>query len=357
MFMGDYIHKWVIFLLVAAAIPWLPVYGTALADNIRPAYLDIEEFETGALRVVWKVPLNQNVPARFRPSFPESFKVSSPKKRVKTPNAVIEKWTMVSGTERLAGATIGIEGLEETTTDALVRVQLADGSLHRAVLRPTERSTTVPFSEPTASQQETGVRSMLRLAGRWWYLLMFLAAWLLSLAPSARRRGIILCALALFAGCLCGHALGGLPLHDKLFGPKTPSDREAKRILRGLMLNTYRAFILDKDEDIYDVLARSVAGEFLSEVYLQNKEALRFDATDGAASIVDRLDVKSIESMKRLTDGAIAVVVTWDVYGSVLHWKHIHFRCNTYKAELTIVPTDNYWKLTSVQLLDEERVI
>jgi len=167
----------------------------------------------------------------------------------------------------------------------------------------------------------------------------------------------MLCTVALVAGSLCGHALGGLPVHDKLFGNKMLSDMEAKRVLRGLMLNTYRAFILDKDEDIYDVLARSVAGEFLSEVYLQNKEALRIDATEGAMSIVDRLDVKSIESMKRLTNGAIAMVANWDVYGSVYHLNHIHFRCNTYKAELTIMPDDNYWKLTRVQLLDEERVI
>jgi hypothetical protein len=357
MFRHIIIYKYLILILTLGAMLCPAMDDTALADNIRPAYLDIEEFETGALRVVWKVPLNQNVPARFRPSFPESFKVSSPVKRVKTPNAVIEKWSMVCDTERLIGATIGIEGLEETTTDALVRVQLADGSLHRAVLRPTERSTTIPASVPTVSQQESGVGLVLRLADRWRYVVLFLAAWLLSLSPGARRRGIMLCTVALVAGSLCGHALGGLPVHDKLFGNKMLSDMEAKRVLRGLMLNTYRAFILDKDEDIYDVLARSVAGEFLSEVYLQNKEALRIDATEGAMSIVDRLDVKSIESMKRLTNGAIAMVANWDVYGSVYHLNHIHFRCNTYKAELTIMPDDNYWKLTRVQLLDEERVI
>jgi hypothetical protein len=303
------------------------------------------------------VPLNQSVPARFGPSFPESFKVSSPRKRVKTPNAVIEKWTMVCGKGKLAGAIIGIEGLEETTTDALVRIQLADGSLHRTVLRPTERSTTVPGVKPTVSQRECGVQSALRLADRWRYVLLFLAAWLLSLTAGARRRGILLCSVALVAGSLCGHALGRVPVHESLFGTEIPSDMEAKRILRGLMLNTYRAFMLDKDEEIYDVLARSVAGDFLSEVYLQNREALRIDATEGAVSIVDRLDVKSIESMRRLEDGAIAMVTDWDVYGSVRHSGHIHFRCNTYKAELTIVPTDNYWKLTRVQLLDEERVI
>jgi hypothetical protein len=162
---------------------------------------------------------------------------------VKMPNAVIEKWTMVCGTEKLAGATIGIEGLEETTTDALVRIQLADGSLHRAVLRPTERSTTVPASEPTVSQREGGVRSVPKLADRWRYLSLFLAAWLLSLTPRARRRGIMLCTVALIAGSLCGHALGRLPVYDKVFGPKMPSDMESKRILRGLMLNTYKSMM------------------------------------------------------------------------------------------------------------------
>jgi hypothetical protein len=180
------------------------------------------------------------MPARFTPSFPEPFKVSSPKKRVKTPNAVIEKWTMVCGTGELSGAVIGIEGLEETTTDALIRIQRADGSLHRAVLRPTERSITVPASEQAVSRGEGGVRSMLGKALRWRYLLLLSAAWLLSFVPGARRRGIILCAVALAAGSLAGYALGGFAVHDQLFRSGMPSDMEAKRILRGLMLNTYR---------------------------------------------------------------------------------------------------------------------
>ena len=142
---------------------------------------------------------------------------------------------------------------------------------------------------------------MLRLAGPWRYLMLFLAAW--------------------------------------------------------LMLNTCRAFMLDRDKEISDVLARSVAGEFLSKVYLQNREALRMDATAGAVSIVDRLDMKSIESIRSLKGGAIDLIANWDVYGSVHHLGHIHFRCNTYRAELTMVPVDNYWKLTRVELLDEERVI
>jgi hypothetical protein len=276
---------------------------------------------------------------------------------VQTQNAIIEKWTLVCESEDLAGSTIGIAGLEQTTMDVLVRVQMADGSMYRAVLRPTNKSTTVPDSESSGGQRESIVSAMRELANPWLYPMLLLAAWLLSINSRARQRGIFLCTVALLAGSLCGHALGRLPIAERLRDTKVPSDTEAKRILRGLMLNTYRAFMLDDDEETYAVLARSVDGEFLGEVYLQNREALRIDPTDAALSIIDRLDIKSIESKTRLRNGAVAIVAKWDVYGSVLHWDHIHFRCNTYKANITIVPRDNYWKLSSVEVLEEERVI
>ena len=336
---------------------WYGLTNFAVADNVRPVYLDLEVNASGAIQVVWKVPLNQPFPALFEPRFPESFKVSSPISRVKTSNATIEKWTMVSSEEGLAGATIGIQGLEQTTTDALVRIHLADGSLHRIVLRPTETSTVIPASGMPVDQGNSGVRSMLGSMGVWPFVGLFVFAWLLSLMPRARKRCVLPCALALVAGSLFGHALGNLSSNANLFNSTIPSDTETKRILQGLMLNTYRAFIMEQDEEIYDVLARSVSGDFLNEVYLQNKETLRIYASDGVFSLVDRLDVKTIESMKRQKDGSIAVIANWDVYGSVRHQDHIHFRCNTYKAEVTIVPTENYWKLTSVELLDEERVI
>jgi hypothetical protein len=346
-----------IILSIAVVILCSGICIPAPADNIQPAYLDIEELEECTLRVLWKVPLNQNVPTRFRPSFPDSFTVTSPLRRVKLQNAVIEKWTMVCGRDKLAGATIGIEGLEKTAMDTLVRIEFANGTLHRVVLRPTDRSMTVPSSDHLITDQARGKPSVFRLADRWRYLILFVAAYLLSLTPGARQRGILLCAVVLVVGSLCGQAVGSLPIQEKLFGPRMPSDEQAKRILRGLMLNTYRAFMLDKDDEIYDVLARSVAGEFLTEVYLQNREAMKIDDTRGTSSYIDRLDVKSIESMRRLPDRGIAMVANWDVYGSVRHWNHIHFRCNTYRADLAITPADNYWKLTRVQLLDEERVI
>ena len=123
------------------------------------------------------------------------------------------------------------------------------------------------------------------------------------------------------------------------------------------MLNTYRAFMLHEDEDIYDALARSVSGEFLSEIYLQNRENMRMSDSDGTLAIIHQLDIRSIDSMAPKKDGSIGIVASWDVYGSVHHQKHVHYRCNTYTADVIIKPTDNYWKLVKIQLLDEQRVL
>jgi hypothetical protein len=264
---------------------------------------------------------------------------------------------MTCGEQGLAGAVISVDGLEQTVTEALVRARLADGSIHREVLRPTHRETTIPDLATKPEEGGTVAISTLKLVDQWRYFLLLPAAWFISLRPRARKRGILLCASALVAGALCGHALGRIPIQEYLLRKDAISEQEATRILQGLMLNTYRAFMLERDEDIYDYLARSVSGEFLNEVYLQNRESMRMDGSEGASTLIDRLDIKKIESMKRLNDGVVAVVASWDVYGSVSHSGHVHYRCNTYRAELTMAPTGNYWKLTSFQLLDEERII
>jgi hypothetical protein len=328
-----------------------------MADNIRPAYLEIEESASGNIRVVWKVPRGQAIPPQFEPSFPEQFQMITPRKRLKTNDAIVETWNMIGDEDGLVGARIGIEGLKQTTTDALVRIRLSDGSVHRVVLRPTETTTTIPNPPKTKNELKKSHISLLKFIDHWRYGLLLSTAFVLSLMPSARRRGIVLCTVALIVGSLGGHALGRLPVYDKVFDQEIPSKAETVKILQGLMLNTYRAFMLQEDEDIYDALARSVSGEFLSEVYLQNRENMRMDDSDGAMAIIHKLDIKSIDAMALKKDGSIGIAANWDVYGSVHHQKHVHYRCNTYTAEVIIKPIENYWKLVKIELLDEQRVL
>ena len=90
---------------------------------------------------------------------------------------------------------------------------------------------------------------------------------------------------------------------------------------------------------------------------MQNRENMRMSDSDGTMAIIHQLDIKSIDSMTQKKDGSISIVTNWDVYGSVHHQKHVHYRCNTYKANVIIRPTENYWKLVEIQLLDEQRVL
>lgn len=328
-----------------------------LADNIRPVYLEIEELSSSKIRVVWKVPRGQGLPQNMIPTFPVQYRIVPPQKKIQTNDADIFQWGMIGSGNGMVGSQIRIDGLKQTTTDALVRIRLADGTVHRVVLRPTETATTIPKIEKNRGEQKEQLFSFFQFIDRWRYGLLFIAAFILSLLPLARRRGIAHCTVALIAGALSGHALGRLPDAGIEFKDRLPSEAESAKILQGLMLNTYRAFMLQDDEFIYDVLARSVSGGYLSEVYLQNRENMRLRESDGALAIVDKLDIKSIESIVPKKDGNIGIIANWDVYGSVYHQNHVHYRCNTYSAEVVIQPTGDFWKIVKIQLLDEQRVL
>jgi len=327
------------------------------ADNIRPAYLEIEELASGNLRIAWKVPLGQQIPADFKPSFPAVYRRIPPQTRLETRDAIVEKWYMAGSGESLAGKEVRIDGLKQTTMDALARIKLADGAIHRVVLRPTRTAAVIPLAGQVAADRSGVLIPLLDTVGRWRYPLVFLAAFGLSLTPRSRRRGIVLCTMALLGGVLAGQALGRLPLVETAFSRSTPSQTETAKILQGLLLNTYRAFMLEQDEDIYDTLSRSVSGDFLNTLYLKNREGMVMRDAQGAVALVRRLDVRSIESLRRTASGNIEFVANWDVYGSVHHTNHVHYRCNAYSAEVSMAPATDYWKLVRIQLLNEQRVM
>ncbi len=46
----------------------------------------------------------------------------------------------------------------------------------------------------------------------------------------------------------------------------------------------------------------------------------------------------------------------WTVKGSVQHWGHLHSRTNQYVALFRVEPRDNAWKITKMEVLDEQRL-
>jgi hypothetical protein len=46
----------------------------------------------------------------------------------------------------------------------------------------------------------------------------------------------------------------------------------------------------------------------------------------------------------------------WTVEGSVGHWGHIHRRKNRYDAELRVQVVDGTWRISALELLNEQRL-
>ena len=133
------------------------------------------------------------------------------------------------------------------------------------------------------------------------------------------------------------------------------TDERAGQLVSGLLHNVYRAFDFRGEEKIYDVLANSVEGDLLTQIYLETRRGLEIQNQGGARAKVKELELIELETESGRNGGFVASV-TWNVAGSVGHWGHVHRRTNQYKARLGIEPVGGVWKLTGLELLEEERL-
>jgi len=99
-----------------------------------------------------------------------------------------------------------------------------------------------------------------------------------------------------------------------------------------------------------------VAGELLTNIYLETKRSLVLANQGGAQAKVKNVQLDSLELKPAVDDQSFAAEVNWTVNGSVGHWGHIHQRSNRYQAVLTIVAAQNQWKLQEMTVLQEERL-
>ena len=168
------------------------------------------------------------------------------------------------------------------------------------------------------------------------------------------------CLLLLVAGM--GWPFLRLKTPQPFYNPPTLSDSEADAVFSSLHKNIYRAFDYRNEEDIYDALAKSIDGELLEEVYLQIRRGLEMQEQGGAVSKVRDVEIlegdhqESGENSTGIGNRSFAYKSRWNVAGTVEHWGHIHSRTNQYEALFQVETRDNSWKITKMDLLDEERV-
>lgn len=179
----------------------------------------------------------------------------------------------------------------------------------------------------------------------------------------SRKRTLTAAAVLFFVSLLC------LPLAQVSFAsPLQPvpeiSTEKAEAVFKTLHKNIYRSFDYHSDSDVYDALAKSAEGSFLETLYRQINQSLKMQEQGGAIARVTDVNWEVIElqsgrnqNTQALKDErSFAVKSTWTVAGTVEHWGHIHTRTNQYEGIFYLEPVEGTWKLTGMDLLDEQRL-
>lgn len=132
--------------LAISLLGWLAPADMAWGHALAPALLNVELHGVDLYSVTWKLPRTPIASGPLTPIFPDSCHAITDPQRHMDPVSVIFAWKIQCG--RLAGETINIDGLANSTATALVRIQRDESGTTLKVLTASESSFRVP-SIPT----------------------------------------------------------------------------------------------------------------------------------------------------------------------------------------------------------------
>lgn len=138
------------------------------------------------------------------------------------------------------------------------------------------------------------------------------------------------------------------------------SNEDATQVFAQLHKNMFRAFDYQDESDVYDALSKSVDGELLRQLYLDINQSLKVKEQGGAIARVNEVNLlegqkssSSINPDDELPEFEYAC--KWNLIGTIEHWGHIHERENKYDANFRIQLKDDAWKITEMQVNNEEQ--
>jgi hypothetical protein len=135
-----------------------------------------------------------------------------------------------------------------------------------------------------------------------------------------------------------------------------PSAEKSELVLNDLLSNVYRAFDRRNEDAVYDRLAMSVTEQQLSDIYLQNRQAMALENRGGARANVDEVNVKTVHDVERSANNSYMADTEWTVRGSVNHFGHTHYRQNQYRALVSFLIEEGVWKINEIEILDTQRL-
>ena len=130
------IARWLLLMLAFAAS--LIAAAPALADDFRPAYLQISQNGATSYDILWKVPaLGEDAVLKVRPKFPPGTANLTPQRSSYANGVAVQRWRInVPG--GLEGKAIAFPGLSETRIDVLARLERRDGTIQLERILPAD---------------------------------------------------------------------------------------------------------------------------------------------------------------------------------------------------------------------------
>lgn len=126
------------------ALSALALSPAAQAHEVRPAYLQIQETAPDVFAVIWKQPAMGELALHLEPSLSNGLLQGVSPQESSSNSFVVLRWEgLHKSRDSFDGATIAIDGLQRSITDALVSVTFLTGQDVQTILRPSQPSTVI----------------------------------------------------------------------------------------------------------------------------------------------------------------------------------------------------------------------
>ena len=123
-------------------VVWWMGPAPARAHEIRPAHLQVRQIASDRYDVLWKVPRTDEAVLDIAPRFERGFLLEETGDSVIIEGYVVFHYRL-SARQPVAGTRLQIAGLEHSTVDALVTIDLLDGRHYSSLLQPTSPTVTI----------------------------------------------------------------------------------------------------------------------------------------------------------------------------------------------------------------------
>ena len=133
-------NRWFAVLSVFLGLVLYPT--SASADELRPAYIEMTEQSPGQWSLLWKASTNSRLGQTGEIIIPENCEVEGDRQREYSGSNILTRLSLRCHGP-VQGQTIGLKGLELSTTDALVRIAPMGSAMQTVRLTPDQPSATL----------------------------------------------------------------------------------------------------------------------------------------------------------------------------------------------------------------------